>query len=186
MQDNDWQWGKKEVKAFNAAGLAESATIAYFDVKKVIEIVVDASPVGLAAPLVQEKRVVVYRSRELSDVETRYSQMEREALAVVWACEHFDKFIYINFDKFTVISDHKPLETIWKKPRPPLRVEHWGLRLQPYRMVIKYQPGADIPANYMFRHPAGQGILRCREHDRALCELGSFCCHTDCHDNRGS
>ena len=94
-QDNDWQWGKKEVKAFNAvkAGLAESATTAYFDVKKAIAIVVDASPVGLAALLVQEKRVVVYGSRALSDVETRYSQTEREALAVVWACEHFDKFI---------------------------------------------------------------------------------------------
>ena len=48
-QDNDWQLGKKEVNAFNTvtAGLAESATTAYFNVKKVIEIVVDASPVGL-------------------------------------------------------------------------------------------------------------------------------------------
>ena len=89
--------------------------------KKAIEIVVDASPVGLAALLVQEKRVVVYGSRALSDVETRYSQTEREALAVV-----------------TVISDHKPLETIWKKPRPPLRIERWGLCLQPYRMEGNY------------------------------------------------
>ena len=146
---------------------------------------VDASPVGLAALLVQEKRVVVYGSRALSDVETRYSQTEREALAVVWACEHFDIFIN-GAPQFTVISDHKPLETIWKKPRPPLRIERWGLRLQPYRMVIKYQPGADNPADYMSRHPAGQGILSSREQYMAEhYVVGSFCRHTDCHDNRG-
>ena len=75
------------------AGLAESATTAFFDVKKAIEIVVDASPFGLAALLVQEKRVVAYGRGALSDVDTRYSQTEREALAVAWAYEHFDKFI---------------------------------------------------------------------------------------------
>ena len=64
--------------------LAECATTAYFEVGKDIEVVVDASPVGLAALLVQEGRVVSYASRSLSDVETRYSQTEREALAVVW------------------------------------------------------------------------------------------------------
>ena len=94
-QDNDLQCGKKELKAFNAvkAGLAESATTSSFDAKKANEIVVDASPVGLAALLVQEKTVVVYRSRAWSDMETCYSQTKREALLVVWACEHFDKFI---------------------------------------------------------------------------------------------
>ena len=121
-QDNDRQWGKKEVKGFNAvkAGLAESATTAYSDVKKAIKIVVDARPVGLATLCVQEKRVVVYASRASSDVETHYSQTEREVLAVVWACEHLDKFIN-GAPQFTVISDLKPLETIWKN-----RDHHFG------------------------------------------------------------
>ena len=103
--------GNGERKNAVKAGLAESATTVYFDVKKAIETVVDASPVGLAALLVQEKRVVVYGSRALSYVETRYSQTEREALAVVWGCEHFDKFIN-GAPQFAVISDHKLLETI--------------------------------------------------------------------------
>ena len=77
-QDNDWKWGKK-VKAFNAvkAGLGVSATTAYLTVKKATEIVPDASPVVLAALRVQQKRVVVYGSRVLSDVETRFSQRQR-------------------------------------------------------------------------------------------------------------
>ena len=124
--------------------LEESATTAYFDMHKDIEIVFDASPVGLAALLVQEGRVVIYASRALTNVETRYSQTEREALAVVWACEHFNRFVK-GAPRFTVISDHTPLVFIWQKARPPLRIERWGLRLQPYNMVIKYRPGADNP-----------------------------------------
>ncbi|CAC5425643.1 unnamed protein product [Mytilus coruscus] len=35
----------------------------------------------------------------------------------------------------------------------PMRIERWGLRLQPYKLTIKYQPGRDNPADYMSSHP---------------------------------
>jgi len=128
-QVNDWQWGKKCIKAFNA----ELAS--YFDVKKAIEIVVDASPVGLAALLIQEKRVVVYASRALSDVVTRYSQTERKAQAVFWPCRYFVKFIN-RAPHFRATSDHKPLVTIWKKPRPPLRLHNgWSSSISPVQIT---------------------------------------------------
>ena len=160
-QTSEWRWGEKEASAFQRVkdSLEELATTAYFDMQNGIEIVVDASPVGLAALLVQEGCVVIYASRALTNVETRYSQTEREALAVVWACEHFNRFVK-GAPRFTVISDHKPLEFIWQKARPPLRIERWGLRLQPYNMVIKYRPGADNPVDYMSRHPARANIIR--------------------------
>lgn len=48
---------------------------------------------GLGAVLVQtkngESRVICYASRIRSDVERRYAQTEKEALALVWASEHF-------------------------------------------------------------------------------------------------
>ena len=110
--------------------------------------------------------MVIYASRALTNVETRYSQTEREALGVVWACEHFNRFVK-GAPRFTVISDHKPLEFIWQKARPPLWIERWGLRLQPYNMVIKYRPGADNPADYMSRHPARSNIIRSREQQMA-------------------
>ena len=125
-KETEWVWGKTQMSAFQEVKdrLAECATTAYFEVGKDRKVLVYASPVGLAALLVQEGRVVSYASRSLSDVETRYSQTEREALAVVWGCEHFHRFIN-GAPKVTVITDHKPLENIWKKPKPPLRIERW-------------------------------------------------------------
>ena len=130
-QTSELRWGEKEASAFQRVkdSLEESATTAYFGMHKDIEIVVDASPVGLAALLVQEGRVVIYASRALTNVETRYNQTEREVSAVVWACEHFNRFVK-GAPRFTVISDHKPLEFIWQKARPPLRIERCGLLLE--------------------------------------------------------
>lgn len=50
----------------------------YFEPRKETEIVVDASPVGLGALLMQEGQVDSYESCTLSEVATRYSQTERE------------------------------------------------------------------------------------------------------------
>lgn len=132
--------------------------MSYFYPGRETELIVDASPVGLGAILCQkdEKGVtymVAYASRSLSDVERRYSQTEKEALAIVWSCEHFHLYIYGH--PFILVTDHKALEIIWNNPRskPPARIERWGLRLQPYNFKVEYRKGADNPADYMSRHP---------------------------------
>ena len=147
-KETEWVLGKPQMRAFREVKdrLAECATTAYFEVGKDIEVVVDASPVGLAALLVQEGRIMSYASISLSDVETRYSQTEREALAIVLGCEHFDQFIN-GAPRVTVITDHKPLENIWKNPKPPLRIKRWGLLLQPYKVQIVYRLGSRNPAD---------------------------------------
>ena len=68
--------------------------MSYFDQNKLTEISVDASPVGLAALLVQAGKDISYASRALSDVESRYSQTKREMFAVVWGVEHFHLYVY--------------------------------------------------------------------------------------------
>ena len=62
---------------------------AYFDPHKKTVLFVDASPVGLGAMLTQSGKVISYTSKALSGVERRYSQIEREALAIAWGCHHF-------------------------------------------------------------------------------------------------
>uniref|UniRef100_A0A669DPM2 Gypsy retrotransposon integrase-like protein 1 n=1 Tax=Oreochromis niloticus TaxID=8128 RepID=A0A669DPM2_ORENI len=159
-KDTPWTWGQDQETALQAlkVSLTSDTTMSYFYPSRLTELIVDASPVGLGAILCQQdekgmKHIIAYASRALSDVETRYSQTEKEALAIVWSCEHFHLYVYGH--PFTLVTDHKALEIIWNNPRskPPARIERWGLRLQPYNFRVEYRKGADNPADFMSRHP---------------------------------
>ena len=109
--------------------LTNSPVVSYFDVNKESIVLVDASPVGLSAVLAQrvphsqETKIIAYASHSLTEVETRYSQTEKEALAIVWGVEHFHLYLY--GAPFVLYTDHKPLEVIYANPcsKPPARVE---------------------------------------------------------------
>ena len=82
-------------------------TMAYYRPNAETRVIVDASLVGLGAILVQKQkdgsdRPVSYGSRALTPAEQRFSQTEREALAVLFGCTHFHFFIYDR--RFTVIT----------------------------------------------------------------------------------
>ena len=97
--------------------------------------------------------MITYASKVLSPVEQRYSQTEHEALAVVWACEHFQ--VYIFGAPVTMVTNHKPLLGIYGKAssRTSAQLERSCLRLIPYDMTLTYEPGHQKPADYMSRHP---------------------------------
>ena len=138
--------------------LTSDTIMAYFDPSKETELWVDASPIGLAAILSQENKIVSYASRALSPTEQRYSQTERECLAIVWGVEHFH--LYLFGKSFTlIINDHRPLTSIFgnqKKPKSmqqSLRLERCLLCLQTYDFKVTYKKGELMCADYMSRHP---------------------------------
>ena len=137
--------------------------LGYFDKDAKTLIITDASPVGLGAVLIQEqhgvKRIISYASKSLSDVEKRYSQTEKEALGIVWACERFHVYLYeIEFELYT---DHKPLETIYSsRSRPCARIERWILRLQPYKFKVKYLPGGQNIVDPLSRLSQTEGPVK--------------------------
>uniref|UniRef100_A0A671TFE1 Gypsy retrotransposon integrase-like protein 1 n=1 Tax=Sparus aurata TaxID=8175 RepID=A0A671TFE1_SPAAU len=165
-QSCKWTWGSEQETAFVELKrqLASSHVMAYFKQDAETHVVVDASPVGLGAILSQKQgdgthKPVYYASRALSDVERRYSQTEREALAIVWACEKFHVFLYGK--DFVLITDHKPLETIYSpKSKPPARIERWALRLQPYCFKVVYKPGPQNAADSLSRLTVNQPVKK--------------------------
>lgn len=56
----------------------------YHKVKKPVTLTCDASQYGLGVACLQEGLPVAYASRTLTDTETRYTQIEKELLAVVF------------------------------------------------------------------------------------------------------
>ncbi len=101
--------------------------MSYFDPLEDTEVIIGASPVVLGAILTQHGdaglRIITYASRALTRVEQRYSQVEREALGVVFGCEKFH--LYLNGSPFAVITDTKPLVPLYNNPRsnPPARID---------------------------------------------------------------
>lgn len=90
------------------------------------------------------------------DAKIKYSQVEKEALAVAWACEKFHLYLY--GCEFDIITDCKAVELIYGNPKskPKARIERWCLRLMPFKFNVINKPGDDNAADYISRHPAEQ------------------------------
>ena len=149
LKDNvEFQWDAnldrtlEEIKT----AVGSVSTLAYFNhTATVTELQCDASKKGLGACLIQDGRPVSFASKSLTKAESNYSNIEREALGVVFALTRFHQYTYGRH--ITVITDHKPLEAIFRKALAdaPPRLQRMMLRVQPYDFTITYRPGKDIP-----------------------------------------
>lgn len=151
-----FHWGPKEATSFKLLKekLATPPVLGFYDKEARTVVTADASPVGLGSVLTQIQgdgpRVIQYASRALSEVETRYSQTEKEALALVWACEKFRMYLYGK--SFDLVTDHRPLETIFRRTsKACARIERWVLRLMSFDFRVIYKPGKSNIADPLSR-----------------------------------
>ena len=88
----------------------------------------------------------------MSDVERRYSQTEKEALAIVWAMEKL--YLYLSGGHFTLITDCKPIKMILNNPasKPPARIARWYLRIQEFDFTVQHIKGTENPSDFLSRH----------------------------------
>ena len=136
--------------------MAKAPCLRYFDVNAPVVLQVDASEYGLGAALLQpfssssnaadlQWQPVAFSSSSLTPTEQRYAQIEKEALAIVHRFHKFDQFLFGKSD-ITVQSDHKPLETIFKKPlaSAPRRLQSMMLSFQRYSFRVEYHKGSSL------------------------------------------
>ena len=89
-------------------------------------------------------RPIAYASKTLSQTESNYSNIECELLGVVFSCLHFKHFAYGH--KVTVITDHKPLVSLFKKSlgSSSPRLARMLLQILDFDLDVVYQPGSQM------------------------------------------
>ena len=149
-KDTDWSFDAPQEQAFLKlkSMVTDSPVLKYFDPTLPIRVSSDSSKSGIGATLEQKHGdywcPVAYASRSMSPAECNYSQIEKEILSIVFACERFNDFLY--GQDFLVENDHKPLQALFLKPilKTPPRIQRFLLRLQKYKFTMKYIPGDEM------------------------------------------
>ncbi|PAA51290.1 hypothetical protein BOX15_Mlig005755g5 [Macrostomum lignano] len=140
----EFQWDSEQDEAFQRIKslLTEDSALANYDPKKPVALECDASQKGLGGVLIQDNRPVLYISKRLSEAEKKYSQIEREALAIVWSTQRCQRFLAGRH--FKLITDHRPLTYIFGPneglpTRVSARLQRWAISLMAFDYTIEYQ-----------------------------------------------
>lgn len=145
-KDIEFVWTPQQTKAFQEIKrtLSSAPVLRYYNVKDDVMLQADASSYALGAALLQSSQPVAYASRSLTKAELNYPQIEKEALAIRFACLKFHQYVYGK--RLTVETDHKPLETIFKKPisSAPPRLQRILLDIAPYAPKVTYIKGEQM------------------------------------------
>ena len=147
IKKNEWQWGPEQDKAWETLKtlIVSPPVLKFYDPAKPIKLSSDSSQNGLGAVILQlhdeEWKPGAYAARAMLEAETRYAQIEKELLSIVFACERFYQFIY--GATVEAETDHKPLVPLFVKPlnQCPVRVQRMLLVLQKYDIKVSYTPG---------------------------------------------
>lgn len=144
-----FKWTEETERAFCElkSALVSSPVLACPDFTKPFSIHCDASGYGIAGTLAQVQEdglehPIAYASRSLNRAERNYSATEREALAVVFAVEHFRAYVE-GGARFKVITDHSSLKWFFNLSNPTGRLARWGCRLSAFNFEIEHRKGID-------------------------------------------
>ncbi|UYV70957.1 K02A2.6-like [Cordylochernes scorpioides] len=147
--------------------VASDRVLIPFDTNLPVTLTTDANPVGIAAVLShginKVEHPIAFASRSLTDAEQNYSQLDREALAIVFGVDHF--FHYLFRHKFTLITDNQPLTRIFhpKSKFPKMtsaRLLHYASFLAGFDYVVSFKKGTENQiADSLSRAPTAQGYV---------------------------
>lgn len=143
-----FNWTKECNESFQISKklVSEHGLLVHFDCKKELYVTADASKYGLGAVLSHQidSEPICFASATLNNAQKNYSQVEKEALAIIFAVQKFHKYIYGR--SFVLVTDHQPLKFIFDplKKIPVTanaRLQRWALILSGYKYQITYRKG---------------------------------------------
>jgi transposase InsO family protein len=159
-KDNPWIWDETCETNFNlikeklTSGEGPILALPNFKGEYRFSVHTDASDAGIGAVLYQSvngsENVIQYASRSLTPAELKWNTTEKEALAIVWACDHFRP--YLIGTAFDVETDHQSLA--WLKKSEKGRLARWAMKLEEYNPTIRHRPGKqNVVPDYLSRYP---------------------------------
>ena len=128
--------------------LTSTKVLVHYDVNLPLRLTCDALAYRVGAVILHvmkndDEKPIAYASRTLTKSEKNYSQIEKEALSIIFGIKKFHQFLYGR--KFTLITDHKPLLAILgsKAKLPTLaaaRFQRWAICLTAYNYELVFRP----------------------------------------------
>ena len=143
-------WTDKTIDIFNALKkiLTKEPILQLPNISRPFTLQTDASGNGVGAVLLQpnhrDPRIlspVAYASRLLNKAELNYSTVEKEGLAVYWALQKFQVYLYGR--KFTLRTDHKPLLYLGQADKLNPRLKRWAIYIGLYQFHAEHIAGKD-------------------------------------------
>ncbi len=141
-----WEERHQEAFQFLKDSLTEIPFLAYPDLRKSFTLYTDASDLCIGACLTQtneqgEELPVYFLSHKLSDTQTRWATIEKEAYAIFYAVQKLHYILY--GAQFTIKTDHQPLIYLLNGPSNNRKVQNWMLQLSAYSCTIEHIKGTD-------------------------------------------
>ncbi|UYV74121.1 K02A2.6-like [Cordylochernes scorpioides] len=163
-KNTHWKWTREHRILFNRCKslLTNESVLAHYDPTKELVLACDASSYGLGVVLShrdknKQESPIAFASRTLTDAEKNYSQLEKEALSIVYGCEKFRQ--YLLGRSFVLVTDNRPLMHLFSPHKPiPLcaasRIKRWSLKLGAFHYSVEFRKTDDhVNADALSRLP---------------------------------
>ncbi|KAI5743861.1 hypothetical protein M8J77_022987 [Diaphorina citri] len=150
LQDRvPFEWNSDCEKAFKLvkSRIQSDDVLCHFDPKLPITVASDSSSYAVGAVISHifpdgTERPIQFASQTLTKTQQKYSQIDKEAYAIIFAIKKFFQYLYGR--RFVLICDHKPLVQIFNpdKSIPVMsatRMQHYALFLQGFSYDIRYR-----------------------------------------------
>lgn len=144
-KDTPFVWNGACKQAFDSLkkALTTAPVLIFPDFKETFYVTTDASEYAVGSILSQgaipDDRPIQYFSKTLTAAQINYAVIHKEMLAIILSLEQFRHYLFGR--EFVVITDHKPLTSLFKQTNPGQRLIRWKILLSEHDFKIIHKPG---------------------------------------------